>query len=87
MNCHYNYFFLIAAIKRNNQPAIKDKPPNGVTGPAMFAPGMFCVFKNVRKYKEPEKRMMPIIKKLAAHFKRPAGNFSKAIATNNKARE
>ena len=45
------------------------------------------IFRNVSRYKEPENKIMPAIKKLAAHFNRASENFSirKASPSNANA--
>ena len=62
LNYHYDLsLFLIAAINKNSQPAIKATPPNGVIIPALSSEAVSAALPAVSKYKEPEKKIIPII--------------------------
>ena len=62
LNCHYDLsLFLITAKDKNIQPAIKAIPPNGVISPALSSEAVSAAFPAVSKYKDPEKRIIPII--------------------------
>ena len=62
LNCHYDLpLFFIAARNKNNQPAIKAIPPNGVIIPALSSEDVSAALPAVSKYNDPEKRIIPII--------------------------
>ena len=63
-NLSYPYdlsLFLIVARNKNNQPAIKAIPPNGVIIPALSSEAVSAALPAVSKYNDPEKRIIPII--------------------------
>ena len=50
LNYRYNYYLLFRiARSRNIQPAIRNNPPNGVTGPINLTASLFSIFKKVSK--------------------------------------
>ena len=67
LNCHYDLSsFFIAARNKNNHPAIKATPPNGVIMPALSRETVSAALPAVSKYKDPEKRIIPIINNIPA---------------------
>ena len=50
------------------QPAIKNKPPSGVTGPTHERDEVFTALAYVSKYKEPENNSIPMIKQMPAQL-------------------
>ena len=61
LNCHYDLsLFFIAARNKNNHPAIKAIPPNGVKIPDLSKEAISAAFPAVNKYNDPEKRITPI---------------------------
>jgi hypothetical protein len=54
------------AMSSSIQPIINIKPPIGVISPIPETPTLFIAFKEASKYKEPEKRKIPIIKNVPA---------------------
>lgn len=62
LNCHYDLSpFFIAARNKNNHPAIKTIPPNGVIMPALSREAVSAALPAVSKYNDPEKKIIPII--------------------------
>lgn len=85
LNSRSDHFFFVTAIKRNSQPAIKKMAPSGVTGPTNFTALLSCIFRKLRRYNDPEKRMMPAMKLLPAHFIHLFLNFSTMMAMASNA--
>ena len=84
--CHDFYRFFEAAKKKNNQPAMKKKPPKGVIMPTYLIAGeVSAIRKMASAYKEPENKTMPAIKQLPAHLAHLSENFSGAIPIINNA--
>lgn len=52
-------------MKRQNHPAINDKPPTGVTTPSGVILGPLAAFMAVIAYRDPENKKMPQIKNTA----------------------
>src|SRR5215204_967024 len=74
---------LLAMIptSRHIQPAIKNKPPNGVIMPMPLRPTVWVPFNTVNRYNDPEKRIIPTMNSHPDHTSHLPGKGWNKIPT------